>query len=47
MAEEDLQEKLRLISEAIEKAKGDPKKEAQFMADIIDPQDANQCEGCQ
>jgi hypothetical protein len=47
MTDAETDEKLRLIAEAIEKAQGDPKKEAQYIDAIIDPQDANACEGCQ
>lgn len=47
MSETELMEKLQLINEAMEKAKGDPKKEAQYLNEIVDPQDALNCEGCQ
>lgn len=47
MSKEELEQKLKLIAEAIEKAKGDPKKEEQYLADITDPAEANACEGCQ
>lgn len=47
MSEMEMQEKLKLINEAMEKAKGDPKKEAQYLDAIIDPADATACEGCQ
>lgn len=43
----EIEIKLKQIQEAIEKAKGDPKKEEQYLNDITDPQDANACEGCQ
>lgn len=39
--------KLKQIQEAIEKAKGDPKKEEQYLMDITDPSEATACEGCQ
>lgn len=42
-----LEEKLRLINEAIAEAKGDPKKEEVLLNAIIDPADATACEGCQ
>lgn len=47
MSNEELDIKLKQIQEAIEKAKGDPKKEERFLSEIIDPADANACEGCQ
>lgn len=47
MSETELAEKMKLIAEAMEKAKGDPKKEEQFLAEIVDPQDNLNCEGCQ
>lgn len=42
-----LEEKMAAITKAIDDAKGDPKKEAQFLSEIVDPQDALNCEGCQ
>lgn len=47
MTEAETEEKLRQIAEAIEKANGDPKKEAQLLDALIDPQDNLNCEGCQ
>lgn len=47
MTDAELDEKMKLIAEAIEKAKGDPKKEAQLLDAIVDPQDNLNCEGCQ
>lgn len=43
----ELEIKLKQIQEAIEKAKGDPKKEQQMLEAIQDPADENACEGCQ
>ena len=39
--------KLQQIQEAIEKAKGNPKKEVQYLNELIDPADLTACEGCQ
>lgn len=47
MSQEELNAKLAAINEAIAKAQGDPKKETQYLNAIVDPQDANNCEGCQ
>ncbi len=45
--EQTLEEKLALIAEAIKNANGDPKKEAEMLNIIADPQDNLNCEGCQ
>lgn len=42
-----LEEKLEAIAKAMEEAKGDTKKENALLANIVDPQDALNCEGCQ
>lgn len=42
-----LEEKLEAIAKAMEEANGDPKKEAQLLNVIADPQDSLNCEGCQ
>lgn len=47
MTELETQEMLDKITLAIEEAKGDPKKEAQLLDALIDPQDNLNCEGCQ
>lgn len=47
MSESELEEKLKLINEAIEKADGNPKQEAALLNALIDPADAVACEGCQ
>lgn len=47
LAQDDLATKLKLIEEAMKKAQGDPKKEEQYLAEIVDPQDNLNCEGCQ
>ena len=47
MSAEELQEKLKQINEAMEKAQGDPKKQEQYLTALIDPADATACEGCQ
>lgn len=47
MSDAELQEKLKQIQEAMEKAQGDPKKQEQYLSTIVDPQDALNCEGCQ
>lgn len=39
--------KLQQIQEAIEKAKGNPKKEVQLLNALTDPTDLTACEGCQ
>lgn len=41
------EEKLEAINKAIAEAQGDPVKESQLLNDIVDPQDALNCEGCQ
>lgn len=43
----EIEDKLKAIAEAIEKAKGDPKKEKQLLQAIQDPSDLTACEGCQ
>lgn len=43
----ELELKLKAIAQAIEKAKGDPKKEIQLLEALQDPAEANACEGCQ
>lgn len=47
MTELETQEMLDKIAQAIEESKGDPKKEAQLLDALIDPQDNLNCEGCQ
>lgn len=47
MYDMELEIKLKEIQEAVEKAKGDPKKEKEYLAAITDPQDKNACDGCQ
>lgn len=47
MSETELQDKLKLIEQAMKEAKGDPKKEAQLLNIVADPQDNLNCEGCQ
>jgi hypothetical protein len=47
MSETELQEKLKQINEAMEKAKNDPARERTFLDAIVDPADATACEGCQ
>lgn len=42
-----LQEKLDAINAAIAEANGDTEKETALVTALIDPQDANNCEGCQ
>jgi hypothetical protein len=42
-----LEEKLKAIEAAMQEANGDPKKEAQLLNVIADPQDSLMCEGCQ
>lgn len=41
------EEKLKLIAQAIEEAKGDPQREVELLEAIADPQDSLNCEGCQ
>ena len=45
--ETTLEEKLKLIAEAVKQAQGDPRKEEELLAAIVDPQDALNCESCQ
>lgn len=47
MTELETEEMLKKIAEAVEEAKGDPQREAQLLDALIDPQDANACDGCQ
>lgn len=47
MTELETQEILDKIAQAIEEAKGDPKKEALLIDAIVDPQDNLNCDGCQ
>tara|TARA_B100001245_G_C22894477_1_gene431579 strand:+ start:5064 stop:5207 length:144 start_codon:yes stop_codon:yes gene_type:complete len=47
MSDSELKEKLRLIEEAMQKAKEDPNRERTYLDALVDPQDENQCEGCQ
>lgn len=47
MSAEELNEKLNQINAAMEKANGDPKKEAQYLDALIDPADDTMCESCQ
>lgn len=47
MSQEEQDELLRKIAEAMGIAKGDPKKEAELLDALIDPQDNLNCEGCQ
>lgn len=47
MTEVETQEMLDKIAQAVKEANGDPKKEAILLDAIIDPADANACEGCQ
>ena len=42
-----LEEKLEAIAAAMAEANGDVVKEATLIANIVDPQDALNCEGCQ
>lgn len=42
-----LEEKLAAIQRAVEEADGDSAKESRLIAEIVDPQDALNCEGCQ
>ncbi len=42
-----LEQKLEAIAIAMQEANGDTKKEATLLNAIVDPQDANNCEGCQ
>lgn len=47
VTEQELQEKLKQIEQAVKEAENNPKKEVELLEIISDPQDANQCEGCQ
>ncbi len=47
MTELETQAILDKIAEAVKEANGDPKKEAVLIDALIDPADANACEGCQ
>ena len=47
MTQAELDEKLKQIEEAMKEAKGDIKEEATILNTLVDPQDANNCEGCQ
>lgn len=47
MTQAELEEKLKLIEEAMKEAQGDVKKESTMLNALVDPQDANNCEGCQ
>lgn len=47
MTDLETEEILQKIAEAVEQSKGDPKKEAELLDALIDPQDANACDGCQ
>lgn len=47
MTEVETQQMLEKIARAVEESKGDPKKEARLLDALIDPADANACEGCQ
>lgn len=43
-----LEQKLALINEQMEAAKGDPEAQIRILeSGIVDPQDALNCEGCQ
>lgn len=42
-----LEQKLAAIQAAVEAADGDAEKESKLLFDVVDPQDANNCEGCQ
>lgn len=42
-----LEQKLEAIAEAMKQANGDTERETQLIAEIVDPQDALNCEGCQ
>lgn len=42
-----LEQKLEAIAKAMEQAEGDPQREATLLNEIVDPQDALNCEGCQ
>ena len=42
-----LQEKLDAIQAAVEAADGNSDVESRLIAEIVDPQDALNCEGCQ
>lgn len=47
MSKEELDIKLKQIAEAMENAKGDPKKETAMLMAISDPMDSLQCDSCQ
>ena len=47
VTEQELQKKLRQIEQAVKEADNNPRKEVELLEIISDPQDANQCEGCQ
>lgn len=47
MSQQDLDEMLKKINEAMAEANGDVKKEASLLSALIDPADATACEGCQ
>lgn len=47
MSQAELEEKLKLIEEAMKEAKGDKKKEAAALTALVDPMDNLLCEGCQ
>jgi hypothetical protein len=42
-----LEQKLAAIDKAIKEANGDTARETQLINNIVDPQDALNCEGCQ
>jgi hypothetical protein len=42
-----LDQKLELIAKAVAEADGDTAKESRLINEIVDPQDALNCEGCQ
>lgn len=42
-----LEEKLEAINKAMLEANGDVERETQLLNEIVDPQDALNCEGCQ
>lgn len=47
MTPEELEEALKKISEIVEKLPHDKKEQTILLDRILDPQDENQCEGCQ
>lgn len=47
MTEAETEVMLQKIAQAIEEAKGNPKKEAQLLDALIDPQDKLNCDSCQ